>query len=303
MNRNYTKFSIIMGILVIFTFVIVSEFSNNIVLNEDILIVDTNNTELQVNSQNLPIVHTDAQYVLHSFENNIKNQGVAVLATVESVETKLVDHSRNETKYVYKEGYKELQEELVKKLLNNEITNNELYEILLQQRTGETYTEHIENKIPVRFITLKVDQYLADITGKFTDTLIVKTSGYGEGVRDGKAVYYGNYKNMEYLIGEQSIYVLTDLIDPEYLVLDGFTGKYTINNNGMIQSKFNQYILEPKITDNQVAQILDGTITSIENQTIDYTVEWNLPIHLDEALTIGTQIGEEWKTNVINNND
>ena len=89
-------------------------------------------------------------------------------------------------------------------------------------------------------------------------------------------------------------------MDPDFLVLDGFTGKYVINDDGLIQSKFNQYILEPKVTDSQVTQIMSGTLTSIENKPIDYTVEWNLPIPIDEALSIGTQIGNSW-TNQQNN--
>ena len=302
MNKKYVKLSLISGIVIIFAFVIFSEFYDDFVLKEDVSITDTSQIELQENPHNLPTVNTDAQYIMYSFEDLIKNHGVAVLATVKFVEIKIEDRSYEDIKYVYKEGYKEFQEELVKKLLNHEITNDELYETLLQQRTGETYTEYIENKIPVRYITLKVDQYLADITGQFADTIIVKTSGYGEGIRNGEMVYYGNHKDMQYPIGEQSIYVLTDLADPDFLILDGFTGKYTINDNGMIQSKFNQYILEPKVTDNQVTQILDGILTTLNNQPIDYTIEWNLPIPLDESLIIGSQIGEEWKTNVTNNN-
>ncbi len=246
--------------------------------------------EEQINPQHLPVVNTSSQSVMYSFENKIKSHGVAFLGTVQSVETKILDQSAYKERNVYKEGSSELEDELVLKVINNEITNQELLEIMEQQLTGETYTEYVENKTPFRYITLDVDQYFKDSTGQFADTIIVKTYGEGEGILDGEKVYYPNRNNMEYPVGEQAIYVLSDRPDHDFLVFSGFDGKYSITDD-MIQSKFNQYMLEDLVTDTQVAQIMSGDMLSIDNQPIDITVEWNLPIPLDEAIIIATEAG------------
>ncbi len=245
----------------------------------------------EINPQNLRVVSQGGINPHHPqyppFEYGVYNSHVTVLATVESVETMIVDESTYQERHVNKEGYSELEKELSLKLLAKKITNEEYLEILRQQQTGETYEVYMENKKPYRFITLSVDQYLKDETEKFADVLVIKTPGNGEGVRNGEKVYFSH--TLGYPIGEQAIYILInyfilaekgivagDEYDDKYTII----AKYDINDDNTIQSMYSQKVLESLYRYEQNAAII--TINYPEEHA--KKMKWTLPIPLDEAI-------------------
>ena len=98
--------------------------------------------EDKINPHNLPIVNTHHSYMMLSFEDSIKRHDLSILATVQSVETKIEDESYHKIKHVLVDNHRDILEDAVEKFMTEKITRQEFDEIQTQLITGETYEEY-----------------------------------------------------------------------------------------------------------------------------------------------------------------
>lgn len=256
---------------------------------------------VEINPQKLRVVNHGVGYNKHHpqyppFEYAVYNSHVTVLATVQSIETKLIDTSYLRKNFVMADGYQEALDAYSKVKWNDDYAGPSSLEIYMQYMTNQTYQTPVEEYKPYRFITLKADQYLKDKTGEFADTLVIKTPGSGEGVQNGTKVYYSH--DREHPIGEQAVYMLINYSVEGIAVYGGFDdkytiiGKYTVNDDDTIQSIYSQQVLESLYRYEQKAATNNFTINHPEEH--DQKIEWNLPIPLEEAII---RAQEQAKTN------
>jgi len=264
----------------------VTESSSVNKLESDVELLD------KINPQKLRVVYHGIGTNQHHpqyppFEFGVYNSDVTVLATVQSIETKLIDTSHSRTHTVMADGYLEAYDAYSKVRWSDDYDGPTSLEIYMQYSTNQTYETPVEEHIPIRFITLKVDQYIQDKTGEFADTLVIKTPGSGEGIQDGEKVYYSH--NREYTIEEQSIYmlknyslegvvVLSNRFDDKYTIIS----KYDINDDNTIQSTYSQKVLESLYRDEQRSIKTNFPINDLERH--EKKIKWTLPIPLDEAI-------------------
>ena len=279
-------------------FAVILGFSDNDI--ESIKITDSSSTNklennaklsVQINPQNLPIAYHGSGVNRHHpqyppFEHSVYNSHVTALATIQSIETKIFDESINEEKWVYGENAEGFST-LFSKFFYEEITEKEFDEITKQKHL--VGVEYLENKVPYRYITLKVDQYIKDETEKFVDTIILKIPADGEGVRKNEKVWY-QATSLKYPIGEQAMYMLLNfsilaekgIVSGEFENVYRGVGKYAIYENNTIQSAYSQKVLESLNGDEQRAIMGNYTLHDPENHY--KKMKWVLPIPLDEAI-------------------
>ena len=127
---------------------------------------------------------------------------------------------------------------------------NHLEKIVEQYITDQTYIKIHQEEKPYNYVTLHVDQYFKDETGKFTETLIYKIPANGEETQENEKVWY-QAGDLGSSPGDQAIYMLTNysilsekgLVGGEFENIYEWPGRYDIDDD-TIQSAYGQKILE-----------------------------------------------------------
>jgi hypothetical protein len=219
------------------------------------------------------ITEGESMRLLATYEAQVEVQDIVVLATVESVETKLVDESTSGRAGTY-------DEELEKYVPYGE----EIFE---------------EEHVPYQFITLKIDEYIKDETDNFADTLTIRDKANGVGSWKNMKVNYHSDEVVDYNVGEQSIFVVGKNTDEDYLYVTGYIAKYDILDNDTIQSKdmaemFESFEISEQTTRQPMVNVMTMTNSfSTGDSDMDFRMTYSLPIPLDQALSTGKQIVQQ----------
>ena len=220
------------------------------------------------------ITQGESSRLLGSFESDVAMYDIAVLATIESVKTKLVDESKTSQAGTYDEELKKFVP------------------------YGEPMFE--EQHVPYQFITLRIDEYIKDSTGNFAETLTVRDKANAVGTWKNMKVKYESEEVVDYTVGEQSVYIIGKSVDGTYLFTPGFVGKYNILDDGTIQTKDMADVFESQ-------NIAKGTIRQpissfaefetspvfTNNNAEDYRKVYGIPIPLNDAIIAGKHIAQE----------
>ena len=208
---------------------------------------NNSNVETSANSNDsaLPIVASQKQYGVTSFEGVVKAEPITVLATVQSIETKMIDESRYSGAFIVDEDF---------------------------NITGQTEQVWEEYHVPYLFVTLRVDEYIKDSTGQFLDTIVVKTKGTGEGTYRGEQRFYTYDTENDFPIGKTAMYSINVFSENDFRI-DSHTAIFHIFDDGTIQSDYMQEFLKlHRISDSQIKQIEAGTLTTLNNEPIDNAI-------------------------------
>lgn len=199
------------------------------------------------------IVSGDGQINQMSFEEKVKRYDLVLVGTVQSIETKTVDESWTSSPALFDEEDKYI---------------------------GSGESTYLEKHVPYQHVTLKVDEYLKDATGKQSDIITVLDRGEGLGTFNGIKHKYKYDLKTEYKVGDKSLYFVWKHPDTNNLHTSGYISKYNINENNVIQSDFS----------NRVSIELSSKTSG---ETTDYErdlKEWNSPIPLEEAISKAKQV-------------
>jgi len=139
------------------------------------------------------VAKTGAQLAPTTIENEIKNNEIIAIGTIQSIETQLID-----------ESYSSSQEWAPGKRIE------------------------FEMKRPYYFVTIKVDEYLNDQTGQFSEFLTFKDIGEGMGVYNGEPVYFTNEYVGNHTKGEQALFFV-DYKNGNYSSVS-YIKKFTFDN-------------------------------------------------------------------------
>ena len=219
------------------------------------------------------ITEGESMRLLATYEAQVQVQDIVVLATIESVETKLVDKSATSQSVTF-------DEKLEKYVPYGE----------------ETFEE---KHVPYQFVTLKVDEYIKDKTGNFADTLTIRDKANGVGSWKNMKVNYHSEEVVDYSVGEQSVFVVGKNTDEDYLYVTGYIAKYDILDDGTIQSKdmaemFESFEISEQTTRQPIADVMTMTNRfSTGDSNMDFRMTYSLPIPLDQALSTGKQIVQQ----------
>ena len=270
--------------------------STNIVDSSSIDKLEKNtSSSSQINPKKLPIEYHGHGVNRHHpqyppFERSIQTSHVTVLATVKSIETRLIDTSYEITTPVMMDGFDEVlidANNVQGQTLGEKITH--LEEIVEQYTTDQTHISIHQEKKPFNYVTLHVDQYLKDETETFADELILKIPANGEGTRANENVWY-QADSLEFLIGEQAMYILKNysilaeqgFVKGEYENIYQGIIRYDIDDDNTIQSKYSQRVLESLERDEQKA--VEGNYPIYTPDRHYQKMKWVHPIPLNEAI-------------------
>ena len=260
------------------------------------------NLHIHANTNN-SIPSIQSSLILYPFEGFVRNSVIVVLATVESTETKLIDTSQPKVRTVMADGYKEALDVMREAQWNNDDYDGpNSIEIYLQYATNQTITISQEEHRPFQLVTLSIDKYIKDETEKFEKMLVVLSDANGEGTRNNESYNFYTDSATEFTVGDQSLFIINELnpatknaieeitYDETFLGISGLSGKYDIQEDGTIQSKYNQYFLKNH-NDFEVSEMrkqIQTNSTFLEN--LDRSILWNLPMTLDEAIKKAEQV-------------
>ncbi|WP_316506075.1 hypothetical protein [Nitrosopumilus sp.] len=191
------------------------------------------------------IVQGQGQINPMTFEQKIETYDMIVIGTVQSVETKTVDESWTSRPALFDEE-------------GNHI--------------GEGEPTYIEKHVPYQHITLRVDEYLKDATGEYSDTITVLDHDDGLGTSDGIKHQFKYDLKTDYEVGDKSLYFIWQHSETKNLHTTGHLSKYNIGKDNMIQREFSDRAL-----------ITLSSRTNVEIDTERYIKERHSPISLDEA--------------------
>ena len=136
-----------------------------------------------------------AQLTPWDLERVVKFSQIIAIGTVQSVETKIVDES---------------------------LTSPNTYD--------PNQTVYTEMKLPYQYITIKVERFILDKTGKNADTITFRDWGKGTGVINGKKALITHEHMTEYKIGEKALFFMSD-VNGE-LQSFGVVSKFNFVGNG-----------------------------------------------------------------------
>jgi len=263
MNKKKIIFSsILIGIFVTSVFSIYEYTSYS-----DVKMTNISETNDKTDLDNIPTVHSTSQYMKLTFEERVKVYPITVLATVESKDIELIDESEWS-------GHLILDDDM------NVI--------------GESESIYKERIVPYVFVTLRIDEYIKDETGTFSDTIRVRTEAEGEGSVKGSPVIFKNNQSIKYSIGEQSLYFIDYRAEENSFRVDSYSGKFTIDANNAIQSDlYKELVHNSGFTDTEISQIMSENLTTLNGEQIRQVVLDSLPIPLDEAITRAQQAAQQ----------